>query len=133
MASSIAISFLPVASFLSFFCCDTPFARLALKNRRRHQYFNFNFSAKRAKLTCRCFLRLNLFFLFAAFRFDEKRHSIRKVSASPVSADSALAIFQTESEITVKSCCPFKNAPTWFFQKVADFTFSLKNCESRIC
>ena len=72
-------------------------ADFALKNRRWYHYFSFNFSAKRAKLTSRCFLRSEIY-VFAAFWFDEKRHPIRKVSPSPVSADSA-PIFHSESEI----------------------------------
>ena len=72
-------------------------ADFALKNRRWYHYFSFNFSAKRAKLTSRCFLRSEIY-VFAAFWFDEKRHPIRKVSPSPVSADSA-PIFHSENEI----------------------------------
>ena len=68
-----------------------------LKSGRRDGDFNLNFLSKLAKLTCRCFLRSEIY-VFAAFRFDEKRHPIRKVPPSPVSADSA-PIFHSESEI----------------------------------
>ena len=61
--------------------------------------FQLQFFSETSEIDLPLFFAFDFFFLFAAFRFDEKRHPIRKVSASPVSADSALAIFHSEREI----------------------------------
>ena len=49
-------------------------AVLPLKSGRRDGDFNLNFLSKLAKLTCRCFLRAEIY-VFAAFRFDENPES----------------------------------------------------------
>ena len=69
-----------------------------VKSGRRHHVLRFNFSAERAKLTCRCFWRLKNIFLFAAFRFDSERHPIRKVSAAPAPSNSAFATLHPDNE-----------------------------------